>query len=423
MFRYTLTPRQDDILRFLVHHHRQTGLIASVREIQKHFNFSSSNAVAGHLRALEHKGYLARSKGKARSLTFSVRSSDAAIDADHGGEVLAWKEDPTQLDLGTLVAMEQSGDDKRSESTVQSATEAELDRATANLTSIQLDARTRLVRGDALDLLARMPANSITAIVTDPPYGLIEYDDTNHGKMREGRGGVWRIPPKFDGAQRSPLPRFTVLTEKDRDRLYEFFRLFGKRAIELLVPGGHLIIASNPLLSTMTFRALMEAGFEKRGEVIRLVTTLRGGDRPKGAEQEFPQISVLPRSCWEPWGLFRKALSQKTVAENLRVWSAGGLRRISSEEPFKDFVECPPARGVELELAPHPSLKPQRLMRYLVRASLPLGRGIVLDPFAGSGATLAAASAVGYASIGFERDAEYLGMASKSFAGLKALRA
>ena len=53
---------------------------------------------------------------------------------------------------------------------------------------------------------------------------------------------------------------------------------------------------------------------------------------------------------------------------------------------------------------PHPLLKPQAFMRQIVRASLPLGSGIVLDPFMGAGSTIAAAVAVGYASVGDEVD-------------------
>ena len=191
--------------------------------------------------------------------------------------------------------------------------------------------------------------------------------------------------------------------------------------LRALVPGGHLFIASNPLLSSMTFHAFQEAGFEKRGEVIRLVQTLRGGFKPKGAEEEFPGVSVMPRSCWEPWGIFRKRFDG-TIADNLREWGTGGLRRASATEPFKDVLVCSPTRGVEKQIAPHPSLKPQRFLRQVVRAALPLGIGIVYDPFAGSGSTLAAAEALGYRSIGTDRDPQYFSMARTAFPRLAALQ-
>src|SRR5207302_1444085 len=58
----------------------------------------------------------------------------------------------------------------------------------------------------------------------------------------------------------------------------------------------------------------------------------------------------------------------------------------------------------------------------LVRACLPLGVGILYDPFAGSGSTLAAAEAVGYRSIGTDSDAEYFRMASRAFRPLSELQ-
>lgn len=138
--------------------------------------------------------------------------------------------------------------------------------------------------------------------------------------------------------------------------------------------------------------------------------TMRGGDRPKGAHEEFADVSVLPRSMWEPWLIFRKPLGGR-VQDNLRKWGTGGFRRPGKDKPFGDVIQSAPTRATERKLAPHPSLKPQIFMRQLVRGVLPLGTGIVLDPFSGAGSTLAACNYVGYQSIGVERDAYYFEIA------------
>src|SRR3984885_3351793 len=255
--------------------------------------------------------------------------------------------------------------------------------------------RYSLYLGNCLEWMDIRAANSIHAIVTDPPYGLKEYTATEKDKLRKGKGGVWRIPPSFDGCTRSPLPRFTILSDDERDKLRRFFCEFARRAIRVLVPGGHIFIATNPLLSHLVYLPLLESGFEKRGEIIRLVQTLRGGDRPKNAHEEFSEVTVMPRSAWEPWGLFRKPCEGR-VQDNLRKWGTGGLRRISKKNPFLDVIPSGPARAEERKIAPHPSLKPQAFMRQLVRAALPLGRGVIVDPFMGSGPTIADAAAVRY---------------------------
>jgi site-specific DNA-methyltransferase (adenine-specific) len=179
-------------------------------------------------------------------------------------------------------------------------------------------------------------------------------------------------------------------------------------------------VASNPLVSYRVSAALADAGFERRGEIIRLVMTLRGGDRPKNAHEEFPEVSVMARSMWEPWLLFRKRFSGR-VQDNLRRWGTGGLRRPSQGKPFGDVIASHPTRSTERRLAPHPSLKPQSFLRLLVRAMLPLGVGTVLDTFAGSGSTLAAAETVGYPSIGIESDPNYVDVARTAIARLHRL--
>ena len=273
---------------------------------------------------------------------------------------------------------------------------------------------------DAFEWLRDAEPNSIQAIVTDPPYGVLEYTPEQLAKRRNGSGGVWRIPPSFDGATRQPLPRFTALGEAELNAIRTFFARLSTGLLRVLVPGAHVFIATNPIVSHLVYEPFIAAGFEKRGEIVRVVKTLRGGDRPKNAHEEFPGVSVMPRSSWEPWGLFRKPIEGR-VQDNLREWGTGGLRRISDETPFRDLIECAPARGQEREIAPHPSLKPQALMRQLVRASLPLGEGVVLDPFMGSGATIAAASALGIDSIGLEIDEEFFRLAERAIPKLAAL--
>src|SRR5947209_8278766 len=201
-----------------------------------------------------------------------------------------------------------------------------------------LDRLFEIHQTDAFEWLRSRAQNSIHAVVTDPPYGLLEYTDEQKQKLRVGRGGVWRIPPSFDGWVRRPLPRFT---------------------------------------------------------------------------------SVMPRSCWEPWGLFRKPCEGR-VQDNLRKWRTGGLRRISAAAPFRDLILSSPTRRAEHQLAPHPSLKPQHFLRQLVRAALPFGVGTILDPFMGSGCTIAASAALGLRSIGLEIDPEYFVMARNAIPKLAA---
>lgn len=281
--------------------------------------------------------------------------------------------------------------------------------------------KAKLYQADCFEWLASEPPSSIHACVTDPPYGLVEYSEAEQEKLRAGKGGIWRIPPSFDGHQRAPLPRFTVLDDEDRVKLYAFFKKLGVLLNRILVPGGNVAVASNPLLSHIVGSAMSEGGLELRGSIVRLVMTMRGGDRPKNAHKEFSDVSVMPRSMFEPWVVLRRPVEGR-VQDNLRRHKTGGFRRPSAERPFGDVIPSRPTPKKEREIAAHPSLKPQAFLRKVVRAALPLGEGTILDPFAGSGSTLAAANAVGYASVGIESDPKYVKVATKAIAKLGSLR-
>jgi site-specific DNA-methyltransferase (adenine-specific) len=192
--------------------------------------------------------------------------------------------------------------------------------------------------------------------------------------------------------------------------------------LNVLRPGGHIFLASNAFLSQIVFTAVVDQGLEFRGQVIRLVRTMRGGDRPKNAEEEFPDVCTMPRSCYEPWGIFRKPmLAGMKVSDCLREFQTGGLRRKPDGNPFEDVIESERTAQRERSIVNHPSLKPQSFLRKLVYSSLPLGQGIVADPFMGSGSTVAAAEAVGYSCLGVERLAEYFSISQQAITQLAQL--
>jgi site-specific DNA-methyltransferase (adenine-specific) len=277
------------------------------------------------------------------------------------------------------------------------------------------------MHADCFEWLARLPENSLHAIVTDPPYGVKEYDDRELEKRAHGKGGMWRIPPSFDGHVRAPLPRFTALDGTNRTRLTIFFNNWAQLALHALRPGGHVFIATNAYIAALLYAALLKGGLEFRGQIIRLVRTLRGGDRPKNAEKEFPDVSSIPRGGYEPWGLFRKPLFPgMKVSDCLREFQTGGLRRLAHGRPFADVIPSERTPRRERDVAPHPSLKPQSFLRQMVYAALPLGEGVVADPFMGSGATIAAAEAVGVQAVGMDRYRDYYDMALQAVPKLKA---
>ena len=61
----------------------------------------------------------------------------------------------------------------------------------------------RIVHADCFEWLGRLPKMSLHGIVTDPPYGVKEFDLDQIEKRAAGRGGIWRIPSSSTDPERT----------------------------------------------------------------------------------------------------------------------------------------------------------------------------------------------------------------------------
>ncbi len=309
-----------------------------------------------------------------------------------------------------------------------------------------------LVEADALLLLARLPNACVDAIVTDPPYGIGFHHEAWDGQE------IRRVAGQ-DGRQTSASEAFACWT-----------RLWAEQCRRVLKPGGQMVAFGAP----RTFHRLV-SGIEDAGlEVRDLLMWLYGQGVPKSRRMPGGTGTAL-KPAYEPILLCRAPITGTAKAnlqmwgtgalnidaarvqtdEHPGYWPANvTLSHDSGCHEQGCTSDCPvrlldeasphqrpsrlfycakatrsereagceqlPQRPVQLYTGNrrqprvvrnlHPTVKPIELMRWLIRLVTPPG-GVVLDPFAGSGSTGAAAMLEGRQFFGIEREAEYVRVA------------
>ena len=180
-----------------------------------------------------------------------------------------------------------------------------------------------LIEGDCREVLKELDANSIDAIVTDPPYGL-EF----MGKEWDGADGFRRALNLADAgrdnafgrtSQRGPEYRTKV---GDMQVFQQWCTTWAIECLRVLKPGGHLLSFGGTRTYHRMASAIEDAGFEIRDQI----GWLYGSGFPKSSNQEgdWEGWGTALKPAWEPIVLARKPLVG-TVAANLAKWGVGAL--------------------------------------------------------------------------------------------------
>jgi len=127
-----------------------------------------------------------------------------------------------------------------------------------------------------------------------------------------------------------------------------------------------------------------------------------------------PHPAGTQREAWIPDNPTSHAMYGKAppnYRQGRRVGDAGSAARFFPHLPYTEpdtrFLYCPKASTRERQGSQHKTIKPLKLMRWLVRLITPPG-GTVFDPFAGTGTTGQAALEQGFGAFLVEQDPRYI---------------
>ena len=279
--------------------------------------------------------------------------------------------------------------------------------------------KTDIVIGDALAHLRTMAPRTVDSIVTDPPYGIA----TDGSMLGQVSANYHRTATHSRG-----------YADNDPRRYQDWCTEWMSACLAILKPGGHLVSFGGPPTIHRLITAAEDTGFEVRTMLVWVHRpgAARGAFLTDQTGQRTGLASTL-NPGFEPLVLLRKPIETKTLHENVALHGTGALRAgdcaiprledgdrlrhpstvaVAEEwdltawgSPFFTPKPTKDERRVGKNVA-HPTVKPLDLMRYLVRLATPQG-GYVLDPFAGSGTTLEAATLEGLHCTVIEQDATY----------------
>lgn len=286
----------------------------------------------------------------------------------------------------------------------------------------------KLIVGDGISGLKKLPDNLAHLILSDIPYGIGAEDwDVLHDNKNSAYLGSSPGQAKAGAVFKKRGKPINGWSEADRDiphQYYDWCSTWASEWLRVAKPGGSVIIFAGRRYAHRCISALEDAGFSfkdmfswtrqrapHRAQRLSIVYQRRGDDE-NFKKWEGWRVGNL-RPTFEPVLWFTKPYKiGTTIADNVLSNGVGAF----NERAFVRYEKSPDniltSGFVPGELGLHPTQKPVRLMQALIELTT-VENQIVLDPFCGSGSTLVAAQNLNRRFIGYEMNPEYAKVAEK----------
>jgi site-specific DNA-methyltransferase (adenine-specific) len=241
----------------------------------------------------------------------------------------------------------------------------------------------RIYQGDCLEILAKIPENSVDLVFADPPYFLSNGGITCHaGKMVSVNKGDW---DKLPGPDLGPVrARF--------DKVHEFNITWLAAAQRVLKPNGSIWVSGTAHVIHSVGFAMQQLGFK----LLNDISWVKPNPPPNLSCRYFTHATET--LIWAA----KNSKSRHTFNYKL-------MKETNRGKQMKSVWEIRPPEAWEKRFGKHPTQKPVALLeRILLAASNE--DDLVLDPFLGGGTTLLTAFRLRRRAFGCELSAEFLSL-------------
>src|SRR5437879_217914 len=264
--------------------------------------------------------------------------------------------------------------------------------ARAPRTKFESDSSVRIVVGDCVAGMSKLPAGSVDLVFADPPYNLQLKGDLK----RPDESHVDAVDDDWD-----KFSSFAAYDDFSRAWLLACRRVMKPSATLWVIGSYHNIFRVGAVLQDLGFWILNDVVWRKTNPMPNF-----RGRRFTNAHETL----IWAARDQESRGYTFNYEALKAGNEDIQVRSDWTIPLCTGEERLKN------ADGAKL----HPTQKPEALIaRVILAASRP--GDVILDPFFGSGTSGAVAKRLGRQFIGIERDAAYARAAQMRIAAVEPL--